>query len=134
MDPLEALASQAFCRVAEAQQSSGNQVRLLRDGPQTFPAWLQAIDGARRLVHLENYILQEDELGQQFADALIAAAKRGVECRVIYDWLGCLTRSSTKFWKQFQGSGVELQCYNPPHIQRSAALDQPRSSQGAGGR
>jgi cardiolipin synthase len=113
---LEALASQAFCRVAEAQQSSGNQVRLLRDGPQTFPAWLQAINGASRLVHLENYILQEDELGQQFADALIAAAKRGVQCRVIYDWLGCLTRSSRKFWKQFRDSGVELRCYNPPHV------------------
>jgi cardiolipin synthase len=116
MDPLEALASQAFCRVAEAQQSSGNQVRLLRDGPEVFPAWLQAIAGARRLVDLENYILQEDQLGQQFADALIAAAKRGVECRVIYDWLGCLTRSSSKFWKQFAGSGVALRCYNPPHV------------------
>jgi cardiolipin synthase len=113
---LEALASQAFCRVADAQQSSGNQVRLLRDGPQTFPAWLQAISGARRQVHLENYILQEDWLGQQFADALLAAAKRGVECKVIYDWLGCLTRTSRKFWNQFAGSGVELRCYNPPHF------------------
>jgi len=115
-DPLEALASQAFCRVADAEHSSGNQVRLLRDGPQTFPAWLQAIGGARQLVHLENYILQEDDLGQQFADALIAAAKRGAQVRVIYDWLGCLTRSSKKFWQQFKGSGVELRCYNPPHF------------------
>jgi cardiolipin synthase len=91
-------------------------VRLLRDGPQTFPAWLEAIAGASRQVDLENYILQEDAIGQQFADALIAAARRGVQCRVIYDWLGCLTRSSPKFWQQFAGSGVQLQCYNPPHI------------------
>jgi cardiolipin synthase len=110
------LASQAFCRVAEAQQSCRNRVRLLRDGPQTFPAWLEAIAGASRQVDLENYILQEDAIGQQFADALISAARRGVQCRVIYDWLGCLTRSSAKFWKQFAGSGVQLQCYNPPHI------------------
>jgi len=116
LDPLEALASQAFCRVAEAEHTTGNQVRLLRDGPQTFPAWLQAIGAGRQFVHLENYILQEDELGQQFADALIAAAKRGAQVRVIYDWLGCLTRSSKKFWRQFRGSGVELRCYNPPHF------------------
>ena len=116
LDPLEALASQAFCRVADAEQSSGNQVRLLRDGPQTFPAWLQAIGTAKQLVHLENYILQEDDLGQQFADALIAAAKRGAQVRVIYDWLGCLTRSSKKFWRQFKNTGVELRCYNPPHF------------------
>jgi len=68
-------------------------VRLLRDGPQTFPAWLEAIAGASCQVDLENYILQEDAIGQQFADALIAAARRGVQCRVIYDWLGCLIRS-----------------------------------------
>lgn len=116
MDPLEALASQAFCRVADAQQSNGNRVRLLRDGPETFPAWLEAISGARVYVHLENYILQEDALGQQFADALIAAAKRGVECRVIYDWLGCLRRTSAKFWQQLTAAGVKIRRYNPPHL------------------
>ncbi len=116
LDPLEALSSQAFCRVADAQQSNGNRVRLLRDGPQTFPAWLEAIGSARTFVHLENYILQEDPLGQQFADALIAAAKRGVQCQVIYDWLGCLTRSSAKFWKQFGQAGVQIRRYNPPHF------------------
>jgi cardiolipin synthase len=116
LDPLEALSAQAFCRVADAQQSNGNRVRLLRDGPQTFPAWLDAIDNAAQEVHLENYILQEDDLGQRFADALIAAAKRGAKVKVIYDWLGCRTRTSAKFWRQFQGSGVEIRRYNPPHL------------------
>lgn len=116
LDPLESLSAQAFGRVADAQQSSGNQVRLLRDGPETFPAWLDAIGNARRQVHLENYILQEDSLGQRFADALIAAARRGVECQVIYDWLGCLTRTSSKFWNQFRDTGVKIRRYNPPHF------------------
>jgi cardiolipin synthase len=116
LDPLEALSSKAFCRVADAQQSSGNQVRLLRDGPQTFPAWLDAIGNARGQVHLENYILQEDSLGQSFADALIAAARRGAEVKVIYDWLGCLTRAKPRFWKQFTAAGVQVRGYNPPHI------------------
>ncbi len=116
LDPLEALSSQAFCRVADAQHSTGNQVRLLRDGPQTFPAWLEAIGNARQLVHLENYILQEDAVGQSFADALIAAAKRGAQVKIIYDWLGCLTRSSAKFWQQFRQPGIELRRYNPPHF------------------
>jgi cardiolipin synthase len=116
LDPLEALSSQAFCRVADAQHSSGNAIRLLRDGPQTFPAWLEAIGNAKRVVHLENYILQEDALGQSFADALIAAARRGAEVKVIYDWLGCLTRAKPKFWQQFRDAGVEVRRYNPPHF------------------
>jgi len=116
MKPLEALASQAFCRVADAQQSDGNHVQLLVDGPQTFAAWLSAIEAARRFVHLENYILQEDATGQRFVDALTAAAKRGVRCQVLYDWLGCLTRSSAKFWQQLTSAGVEVRRYNPPQI------------------
>jgi cardiolipin synthase len=116
MVPLEALAARAFCRVADAQQSTGNRVRLLRDGPETFPAWLDAIGGAQNFVHLENYIIQEDATGQSFADALTAAARRGVRCKVLYDWLGCRTRTSSKFWRGLTDSGVEVRAYNPPQL------------------
>jgi cardiolipin synthase len=116
MNPLEALASKSFCRVAEARQSNGNSVLLLRDGPEVFPAWLAAINAARTTVWLENYIIQEDEVGRQFAEALKAAAGRGVECLVLYDWLGCLTRTSAKFWTPLRGAGVKLRCYNPPQL------------------
>jgi cardiolipin synthase len=116
MNPLEALASQAFCRVADAQQSNGNQVRLLRDGPETFPAWIAAINAARQSVQLENYILESDSTGQQFADAIIAAASRGVKCEVLYDWLGCLTRTRKSFWRALEAGGAKIRCYNPPQL------------------
>ena len=116
MDLLEALASRAFCRVAEAQQSTGNRVRILRDGPETFSVWLQEIERATINVHLENYIIQEDTAGAAFADALISATQRGVKCQVLYDWLGCCARTSQKFWKRLAGVGVELRQYNPPRL------------------
>ena len=116
LDPLEVLSAQAFCRVADARLSHGNRVRLLRDGPQTFAAWLDAIAGAKRTVHLENYILQEDWIGRRFADALIAAARRGAQCQVIYDWMGCLLRTSAGFWKELRAAGVLVREYNPPRV------------------
>jgi cardiolipin synthase len=116
MDPIEALASNSFCRVADAQASNGNQFRLLKDGPETFAAWLAAIGGAKRYVYLENYILQEDATGESFAAALIAAAARGAKCLVLHDWLGCVTRTSSKFWAHLRSSGVEVRQYNPPHL------------------
>jgi cardiolipin synthase len=114
MNPLEALASRAFCRVADAQASDGNQVRLLRDGPETFPAWLAAINAAQQSVQLENYIIASDITGQQFADAIINASRRGVKCQVLYDWLGCLTRTKKSFWQALASSGAEIRAYNPP--------------------
>ncbi len=113
---LDALASSSFCRVADAKQFDGNGVRLLRDGPENYPAWLSAIARAERTVHLENYLLQEDDVGRAFADALTNAVRRGVKCRVLYDWLGCHMKTSRRFWAALRAAGVEVRCYNPPQM------------------
>ena len=111
---LEALAGKAFSRVTDANRSDGNAVRLLRDGEQNYPAWLEAIAGARQHIHLENYILENDKIGRGFAEALIGAAKRGVAVRVLYDWFGCRSRTPRRFWRRLRRAGVEVRSYNPP--------------------
>ena len=114
--PMAALAGSGFSRVADASQSDGNAIELLRDGPEVFPRWLGAIADAQRTVHLENYILQEDATGGAFAAELIQAAGRGVRCRVLYDWLGCRSRTSPAFWEKLRAAGVEVRCYNRPRF------------------
>ena len=57
------LADQAFARTAGAPLVGGNAVRLLKDGSQNYPAWLEAIRGAQHWIHFETYILHEDEIG-----------------------------------------------------------------------
>ena len=78
----------ALARAAGAAPVSGNRIRLLRDGPENFPAWLEAIASARRYVYFETYIFRGDRTGQQFVDALAARAREGVQVRVLYDWAG----------------------------------------------
>jgi cardiolipin synthase len=112
--PLEALAGSGFSRVADAAQSGGNAITLLCDGPEAFPAWLAAIDAARDVVHLENYVIEDDAIGRSFADALIRASGRRVRCRVLYDWLGCRRRAPQQFWARLRASGIEVRAYNPP--------------------
>jgi cardiolipin synthase len=95
--------------------SRGNQVRLQFDGPYTFDTWIEAIRGARRFVHFENYILRNDRTGHRFRDALIAKAREGIEVRVLYDWMGCWA-TPRRFWKPFREAGVEVRAYNPPSV------------------
>lgn len=54
-------------------------------GDRLYADMLQAIDAARERVLLESYIIKGDQTGQRFKAALIAAAERGVDVRVIYD-------------------------------------------------
>src|ERR1700760_2358680 len=80
--------SRGLWRIAAADVSSGNTVRLLRDGPATFAAMLHAIRSAERCIHLECYIFRSDEVGREFADALMEAVQRGVEVTLLIDWIG----------------------------------------------
>jgi len=111
-----AIAEQAFSRAAGAPLVGGNSVRLLINAAQNYPAWLAAIASARDHVHFESYIIHEDSVGMEFANALIAKAQQGVRVRLIYDWMGGFGKTSRRFWHRLTGAGVEVRCYNPPRF------------------
>jgi cardiolipin synthase len=108
------LLDQAFTRAAGAALVQGNSVALLRDGAQNYPQWLRAIAGAQRHVCFENFIFYEDEVGAEFSAALIERARAGVKVRMVYDWLGCLGKSSRRFWRALLAAGVLVRCFNSP--------------------
>jgi cardiolipin synthase A/B len=118
---LPAVAAPSFAlglwRIAAADVSSGNRVALLRDGPATFDAMVELIDSATANVSLETYIFRSDEVGRRVSDALIRAAKRGVEVRLLLDWFG-LRGTSRAFIKQLRISGVDVAIFNPPGFRR----------------
>jgi cardiolipin synthase A/B len=68
--------------------TGGNSYTVLTNGDQIFPNMLAAVNGATRRISFETYIYNEGSVGQQFTDAFIAAAKRGVEVQLVVDALG----------------------------------------------
>ena len=66
----------------------GNSVELLVNGDRIFPPMLEAIDGAAETVNFLTFIYWEGAIAVRFADALAAAARRGVEVRVLLDAYG----------------------------------------------
>ena len=91
--PLRRLAEQAITRTGGAPLIAGNAVRVLRDSTEHYPAWLEAITRAKRLILFDNYIIARDEIGRRSCEALAAKAREGVRVRVIYDWLGSRCRA-----------------------------------------
>ena len=104
-------------RIAAADVSSGNRVHLLRDGPATFDAMIDLIDNAATSVALESYIFRSDEVGHRFAGALTRAASRGVEVRLLLDWVG-VRGTSRKFIKSLERAGIKVSVFNPPGFRR----------------
>jgi cardiolipin synthase len=114
---LRELADQALSRAAGAPLIGGNDVRILRNAGENYPAWLDAIGRARQYVHFECYIIHEDACGEEFAAALSEKAQKGVSVRLIYDWMGAAGKTSRRFWRRLRTAGVEVRCYNPPRLE-----------------
>lgn len=75
-------------RDSQSPLTSQNDVRVLVNGEQKFPEVLEAIRNARRHIHIEYYIYEDDDTGRAVAGALIERAQAGVEVRFIYDDFG----------------------------------------------
>ena len=67
---------------------NGHQLLLLQGGVDLFPALVEAMDAARRVVHLETYIFEFAGAALGVAQALERAALRGVQVRLVVDGVG----------------------------------------------
>ena len=110
------LAERAFSRAAGAPLVAGNRARLLRDAKENYPAWTEAIQGAKRSIHFETYMLHDDAIGKEFADLFERKAKEGVRVRLILDWVGVRGTRWSRMWKSLRAAGVELRWFNPPQL------------------
>ena len=66
----------------------GNSMEVLVNGEEVYPAMLAAIDAAQKSITLCTYIFAGDKTGKKFVQALAAAVERGVEVRVLVDYVG----------------------------------------------
>jgi cardiolipin synthase A/B len=106
----------AFSRIADSDLRQGNNIKLLKNSRENYPAWLEAIRSAECVIHFENFIIADDETGRIFADALMERAQAGVRVRVLYDWLGSSFRALPAFWRRLREAGVEARVFNPPRL------------------
>jgi len=88
----------------------GNDAELYKNGDEIFPAMTKDIREAKLSVNLESYIFQPDKAGRQFADALIAAAKRGVQVRLLVDAWGSKLKALDA---ELKAAGVQVHRYRP---------------------
>jgi len=98
--------------VAGGPLLAGNRVRLLQNGPETYRAMFAAIGAARDSINLETYILEDDEVGRRFVDALIAKQRAGVQVNLIYDSVGAIGTPDALF-QRLRDNGVRTLEFNP---------------------
>lgn len=100
----------------------GNQVHVLLNGEQIFPAMLSAIAGAKETINFESYIYWSESIGHRFSDALIERAKAGVTVHVLLDYVGSLKMDSSNL-QAMRAAGIAVERYHKPVSWKLARLN-----------
>jgi cardiolipin synthase len=111
----------AVRRYSSAPLTSGNQVSVLVDGPQTFSAIEAELRKARHHIHVETFIFGAEGIGKQFADILVQKRREGVEVRVLYDSMGS-RETPLSFFDDLRRKGIEVREYHPVNPVKNPAV------------
>jgi len=90
----------------------GNKLTLLQDGPATYKAMFAAIRNAKDHINLETYIFEDGEIGNEFAELLLAKQAQGVQVNIIYDSVGSL-KTPQSFFDRLKAAGIRVLEFNP---------------------
>jgi cardiolipin synthase len=93
----------------------GNVVTLYHETPRAFTDLCDAIRSAQHHIHLEYFIIQPDETGQELIDLVTRKAKEGVQVRILYDAVGSrrLTNRMLRPLKKAKGACCPFLGLNP---------------------
>lgn len=95
----------------------GNRLTLLNNGVEFYPAMLDAIGAAQHSITIEAYIYWAGEIGATFANALAAAAARGVKVKILLDAVGSASIGND-ILQILEKSGCQIAWYNPIRLTR----------------
>src|SRR5262245_54324383 len=92
---------------------AGNRIELIESGEARLVLLLELIGGAERSIKMLMYMFNPDSAGKAVRDALIAAARRGIEVRLLIDGFG--SSAGADFFASLDESGAEHYVFNPSY-------------------
>ena len=105
-----------FARLVEsltqAPRRTGNEVSILRNGREIFPALLDAINSARKSILFSSYIWWAGKAADDIAEALARQARKGVSVRVLLDAFGS-AKLDREVVHMLEDAGVEVVWFRP---------------------
>lgn len=89
---------------------AGHKLEVIEGGADRLAVLLDLVNGAQKNVRLLMYMFNPDDAGEQVRSALVAAAKRGVEVKLLVDGFG--SAAPPEFFQDLDGAGGEHCVFN----------------------
>ena len=66
----------------------GNNIEVFTTGKEKFEALMRDLRAARQYIHVQYFIIEDDQTGSEFLTLLMEKAREGVQVKVLYDYVG----------------------------------------------
>ena len=96
----------------QAVLTDNNDIRIYTDGKEKFHALIEEMKRAKKYIHVQYYIIRNDEVWQDIEKVLIEKAHEGVEVRVLFDSMGCRTMHK-RDWDRLKREGIRVAEFFP---------------------
>lgn len=97
--------------------SDDNDVQFFVNGEDKFAALKEDMRNAKKSIHIQYYIIKNDELFRSIVEILKDKVKEGVKVRILYDSMGCW-KMRKKIWKQLEKEGIQCTEFFPALVGR----------------
>ena len=104
-------------QTAGAILTDDNEVKFFIDGKEKFAALLKDMENARDSIHIQYYIIKNDEVFDSIKEVLERKVKQGVEVRILFDAMGCRSMKK-KDWQKIRELGIETAEFFPALLGR----------------
>lgn len=102
-------------KIGNSPISFATYTKTLTNGTETFRNILNEMKKATHHIHLEYYIVRDDNIGREIKNLLILKAKEGVKIRFLYDDVGCWKLSKT-YINELKNGGIEMVPFGPVRL------------------
>jgi cardiolipin synthase len=115
-EPLEdpALAGQSlYLQRQNFPRYQGTMCQYYPTGEEGFSALLTALESAEKFIFLEYFIISPGKMWDSILDILVRKAAAGVEVRVLYDDVGCVSTLPFRYYRTLREKGIQAVAFNP---------------------
>lgn len=98
---------------SDAILTDDNQVQFFIDGKEKFKSLVQDLERAEHSIHIQYYIIRNDEVLQAVLEVLKRKVEEGVEVRILYDGMGGGRFIKKSVWKSIRAMGIQTAEFFP---------------------
>ncbi|MEG0691934.1 MAG: cardiolipin synthase [Oscillospiraceae bacterium] len=84
----------------------------LSPGETFFERLCEELEKAKKFIFMEYFIIQEGTMWDRVLEILARKAAQGVEVKMMYDDMGCISTVPTGYYKKIRNLGIEVHVFN----------------------